>query len=166
MIRTCLLCLCVHMCVYLSVHKHLPMTLAWSLTFRLLSFLPLVTMVISSCCTPSWWVLYSHVTFTPPKENEGVRKETSYSYAVCTMLSPMNFRNIINAVKGILQPQMYQPCAAAYLCLMYQRLHLPQAAKNRTFSTPNSNKHRLSNCDAILTLSEIFQRRCSNVMLK
>lgn len=43
-----------------------PMTLAWSRTFRRLSLRPLVTKVIYSCRRPSCWVLYSHVTFTPP----------------------------------------------------------------------------------------------------
>lgn len=42
------------------------MTLAWSRTFRRLSLLPLVTRVMCSCSSPSCWVLYSHVTFTPP----------------------------------------------------------------------------------------------------
>lgn len=43
-----------------------PMTLAWSRTFSRLSLLPLVTRVMCSCSSPSCWVLYSHVTFTPP----------------------------------------------------------------------------------------------------
>lgn len=42
------------------------MTLAWSRTFSRLSLLPLVTRVMYSCSSPSCWVLYSHVTFTPP----------------------------------------------------------------------------------------------------
>lgn len=57
-----------HACsgVCVCVCHHIPMIFAWNLTFRLLPFLPLVPRVISSCSTPSWWVLYSHVTFTPP----------------------------------------------------------------------------------------------------
>lgn len=42
------------------------MTLAWSRTLRRFSLLPLVTSVMCSCSRPSCWVLYSHVTFTPP----------------------------------------------------------------------------------------------------
>lgn len=42
------------------------MTLACSRTFSRFSLLPLVTRVMCSCSSPSCWVLYSHVTFTPP----------------------------------------------------------------------------------------------------